>query len=271
MQIPKGTPIDWGWGNIAPADMAGVEVGDLKAPTKPLDMASQKITSLPTPTAGSEPATKEFVESLVQGLDWQQSVLGELAEPPVSPTTDDRYLVIATATGDWAGHEKDIAEWDGLAWVFTTPNTGFAVWIEDVGRQKVYNGTDWVAFGTTVDHGNLIGLGDDDHAQYLNNARHDVPARHPLGTVVPHDNLADLAEKVHASLTGVNPSDHHVKTGNYEVFPNTELVTSLPAAAVGNVGRIMRERTGAGQTTKVCICVENSADGYEWVQLGIST
>jgi len=140
-----------------------------------------------------------------------------------------------------------------------------------VGRQKVYNGTDWVLFGTTVDHGNLIGLVDDDHPQYLNNARHDLPARHTLGTVVPHDNLADLAEKAHASLTGVGPSDHHVKTGNYEVFPNTELVTSLPAAAAGNVGRIMRERTGAGQATKICICVENSSDIYEWVQLGIST
>ncbi|GAJ24046.1 unnamed protein product, partial [marine sediment metagenome] len=141
MQIPKGTPIDWGWGDIAPEDMAGVEVGDLKTPTKPLDMASQKITSLPTPTAGSEPATKEFVESLVQGLDWQQSVLGELDTPPGTPDAGDRYLVIATATGDWVGHEKDIAEWDGSAWVFTTPNTGFAVWIEDVGSQKVYNGT----------------------------------------------------------------------------------------------------------------------------------
>ncbi|GAH34924.1 unnamed protein product, partial [marine sediment metagenome] len=144
MSFPKGTPIDWSWLNIAPEDMAAVEVGDLKAPTKPLDMAGQKITTLPTPTAGSEPATKEFVESLVQGLDWQESVLGELAEPPVSPVPSDRYLVIATATGDWAEHENDIAEWDGSAWVFTTPNTGFAVWIEDVGSQKVYNGTNWV-------------------------------------------------------------------------------------------------------------------------------
>jgi len=270
MKFPKGTPIDWSWLDIAPEDMAAVEVGDLKTPTKALDMASQKITSLPTPTAGSEPATKEFVESLVQGLDWQDSVLDELADPPGTPATGDRYLVIATATGDWVGHEDDIAEWNGTSWDFASPNTGFAVWIEDVGRQKVYNGSNWVSFGTTVDHGNLIGLGDDDHSQYLNNARHDVLARHPLGTVVPHDNLADLAEKVHASLTGVNPSDHHVKTGDYEVFPNTELVTGLPAAAVGNVGRVMRERTGAGQVTRICICVENAADGYEWVQIGIS-
>ncbi|GAJ03917.1 unnamed protein product, partial [marine sediment metagenome] len=75
----------------------------------------------------------------------------------------------------------------------------------------------------------------------------------------------------HGSLTGVGPDDHHVKTGNYEVYGLTEEVTSLPAAAVGDLGRFMRERTDAGQATKVFICMQNSADGYEWVQLGIST
>jgi len=309
MGFPRGTTLDWAWEDLAEEDIpaeiardaevdgkisdhagipdahhakytdaeaqatvkANVEVGDLKAPTKALDMNSQKITGLATPTAGSEAATKEFVESLVQGVDWQPSVLGELAEPPVSPTVGDRYLVIATATGDWLEHEKDIAEWDGSVWVFTTPNPGFAVWIEDVGNQKVYNGTDWVKFGTTIDHGNLIGLADDDHPQYLNNARHDLPARHTLGDVVPHDNLADLTEKAHSSLTGVGPSDHHVKTGDYEVFGLTEEVTGLPAAGAGNLGRFMRERASTGQATRVCLCVQNSADSYEWIQLGIST
>ncbi|MBA7468600.1 hypothetical protein ES707_03851 [subsurface metagenome] len=309
MGLPKGTALDWLWAVLEDEDIpagiardaevdtkvsdhAGiadahhakytdaeaqatvkdnVEVGDLKAPTKALDMASQKITSLPTPTAGSEPATKEFVESLVQGLDWQESVLGELDTPPGTPGTGDRYLVIATATGDWVGHENDIAEWDGSVWIFTTPNEGFAAWIEDTDVLKVWNGTAWVIFGGTTDHGNLIGLGDDDHSQYLNQARHDVPARHPLGTVVPHDNLADLAEKAHGSLAGVGPDDHHTKTGDYEVFGLTEEVASIPAAAAGNLGRFMRERTGAGQATKVYVCMQNSADGYEWVQLGIST
>ncbi|GAH55931.1 unnamed protein product, partial [marine sediment metagenome] len=108
-------------------------------------------------------------------------------------------------------------------------------------------------------------------AQYLNNARHDLVARHTLGTIVPHDNLADLAEKAHSSLTGISESDHHVKTGDYEVFPLTEVVTSVPAAAVGNVGRIMRERAGADQVTTVKMCVQNSANTYEWIQIGVST
>ncbi|MBA7575791.1 hypothetical protein ES708_17627 [subsurface metagenome] len=140
-----------------------VEVGDLKTPTKDLPMGSQKITGLATPTALGGAATKGYVDSKVQGLDWQPSVLDELDTPPGTPTTGDRYLVIATATGDWVGHENDIAEWNGASWDFTTPNTGFAVWIEDVGRQKNYNGTDWIAFGSTVDHGNLVNVTPDAH------------------------------------------------------------------------------------------------------------
>ncbi|GAJ08264.1 unnamed protein product, partial [marine sediment metagenome] len=67
------------------------------------------------------------------------------------------------------------------------------------------------------DHGSeLEGLLDDDHTQYLNTARHDLTERHALGTVVPHDNLADLLEKAHASLTDVGPSDHHAKYTDLE-------------------------------------------------------
>jgi len=122
------------------------------------------------------------------------------------------------------------------------------------------------------DHGSeLDGLLDDDHTQYLNTTRHDLTERHTLGTVVPHDSLADLIEKAHASLTGVGPDDHHTKTGDYEVFPNTEVVTAVPTAAAGNVGRVMRERASAGQVTTVKMCVQNSGDTYEWIQIGVST
>jgi len=227
MAFPKGTALDWLWGLILPADMANVEVGDLKAPTGPLSMNSQEITGLASPTNGGSAVNKDHLDSVVQGLDWQNSVLDELdTPPPGSPTTGDRYLIIATATGDWVGHEDDIAEWNGASWDFITPNKGYAVWIEDVGSQKTYNGTNWVSFGTTVNHGNL---------------------------------------------TGIGPNDHHTKTGNYEVYGLTEEVTGLPVAAIGNLGRFMRERTGASQVTKLHICVQNAADGYEWVQLGIST
>lgn len=42
------------------------------------------------------------------------------------------------------------------------------------------------------DHGALTGLGDDDHPQYMNTARHD--ASHVLGGNIPHDTLANLTD-----------------------------------------------------------------------------
>ena len=54
--------------------------------------------------------------------------------------------------------------------------------------------------GGVTDHGDLTGLLDDDHTQYLNNTRHDTTGRHTLGTVVPHDD--------HGSLSGLTDDDH---------------------------------------------------------------
>lgn len=46
-------------------------------------------------------------------------VLNSQNTPPVSPSTGDVYLVGTSPTGAWVGHAKDIAEWNGSAWVFT--------------------------------------------------------------------------------------------------------------------------------------------------------
>ncbi len=54
-----------------------------------------------------------------------------------------------------------------------------------------------------TDHGLLSGLLDDDHTQYLTVSRHDLIARHTLGTVVPHDALPNLTDVSIASpVTG---------------------------------------------------------------------
>jgi hypothetical protein len=160
----------------------------------------------------TEYATQEYVVSRLQGLDWQESVLDkDLTVPPSSPTLGDRYIVAVGGTGAWNGHNNNIAEWNGSLWVFAVPDEGSACWIEDEDINYEWNGTTWIKLGSTVDHGNLLGLGDDDHTQYLNTTRHDTTDRHTLGSVVPHDVLASLTEKTHASLTNVGENDHHTK------------------------------------------------------------
>ena len=140
-----------------------------------IDMNGNKVVNLASPTASADAATKAYVDGLVQGLDWQDSVLDkDLTAPQSGTSAGDRYIVASGATGDWYGHDNEIAEYDGSAWTFEIPNEGAATWVEDEDKLYVYNGSSWVKFGSTVDHGSLIGLGDDDHPQYLNTARGDA-------------------------------------------------------------------------------------------------
>jgi hypothetical protein len=71
-------------------------------------------------------------------------VIGILADPPPSPADGDRYLVEATASGDWAGEEAKIAQYDEseTMWVFTTPTTGMAVYVQEEGVVYIY-GVTW--------------------------------------------------------------------------------------------------------------------------------
>jgi hypothetical protein len=112
-------------------------------------------------------ALQDAIDAAIQGLAWQDPVIAEQASPPVGPTAGDRYIVTAVATGAWAGQEDNIAEWDGAAWVFTVPVEGFVARNNTTDAFRLYDGTGWGAFEVNLDHGSLLGLGDDDHVQYL--------------------------------------------------------------------------------------------------------
>jgi hypothetical protein len=107
-----------------------------------------------TPTDDDHLTTKQYVDSLVQGLDWQNSVLGVVPVASGVQTTGNRYIASATG-GSWT--EDYIYEWDGSAWDETVPNEGFATWNEADDRLVVYNGSSWVPFGSTVTHNNTSG------------------------------------------------------------------------------------------------------------------
>ena len=110
------------------------------------------------PTATNHLATKGYVDSVAQGLDWHESVLDkDLSTPPGSPSTGDRYIIAAGGTGAWAGHDGDITEWNGSSWDFVAKDEGMAVWVEDEDKLYVYNGTAWIQFGSTISHNNTTG------------------------------------------------------------------------------------------------------------------
>lgn len=60
----------------------------------------------------------------------QIRVLDRTNTPPGSPADGDRYLVTATATGAWAGHEDHIAYYSG-GWLFLTPESGWIAYVVD--------------------------------------------------------------------------------------------------------------------------------------------
>ena len=116
-----------------------------------------------------------YMESTVNGLDWQDSVKDkDLTAPPGSPSTGDRYIVASGGSGDWSGHDNDIAEYDGSSWSFITPTEGTACWVEDIDSNYTYNGSSWVTFGSTQTHNNLSGLqgGTSNEYYHLTSSQH---------------------------------------------------------------------------------------------------
>jgi len=71
----------------------------------------------------------------------------DLTTPPGSPNEGDCYIPAATATGDWEGHEDDVAMYIGGAWVFRTPLIGWKAYVVDEGIDLRFEGgsTGWDA------------------------------------------------------------------------------------------------------------------------------
>jgi hypothetical protein len=53
----------------------------------------------------------------------------DLTAPPGSPAEGDCYLVATGGTGDWSGHDGDLAAYQGGAWRFYPPPTQY--WVTD--------------------------------------------------------------------------------------------------------------------------------------------
>jgi hypothetical protein len=183
-----------------------------------------------TPSAGADLATKDYVDSLLQGLDWQESVIDrDLASPPGTPAEGDRYLVASGASGDWAGYEGYIAEWDGAAWIFSSPDEGFCAWVEDENIQVTYNGTGWVTFGSTTNHSALSGLQGGDTGEYyhLTAAQHTDLTDGGDSTSHYHAsdrNLANATGILAVANGGTNNASY--TTSKFLVYDGTKLASS---------------------------------------------
>jgi len=73
----------------------------------------------------------------------------DLIVPPGAPSDGDTYIVgnpTDSTSGDWNGHDDDIAYYESSAWTFHTPVEGWQVWVQDEDATYVYQGASvgWV-------------------------------------------------------------------------------------------------------------------------------
>ena len=95
-----------------------------------------------------------------------------LAAPPASPGDGDRYLVAASATGDWLGHSGHVAFREAGSWRFAVPKAGWRLWVVAESLFLLFDGTAWLdlrdfdalqnldllGVNTTADAGNRLAV-----------------------------------------------------------------------------------------------------------------
>lgn len=67
----------------------------------------------------------------------------DLTAPPAAPKEGGCWIVAVGASGDWAGHESEIATWQDGAWAFIASGTGWLAWVMDESAPCVWTGTEW--------------------------------------------------------------------------------------------------------------------------------
>ena len=86
---------------------------------------------------------------VLETFQWQQPVKDQLAAPPGGEAKGDRYLIIATGSGDWLLKEGQIATCSGTGpttWIYTLPTEGMICWVDDVNKYYRYDGSAWAVF-----------------------------------------------------------------------------------------------------------------------------
>jgi len=92
-------------------------------------------------------STADDLAASLSGTAWQDPVANIVNQPTGAELAGDRYLVSGTPTGDFTGHANEVAEYNGVNWVFETPTkAGDITYVIALDRLYVYDnndGWDW--------------------------------------------------------------------------------------------------------------------------------
>ena len=135
--------------------------------TGSINLSGNRILNVSAPVDGSDAVNKDYVAGLIVGTVWQTSVEGIITAPPIPPVIGNRYIVSPDATGVFVTHENQIATWDGVMWKYETPSVGWCVSNKSDNFAYNFNGSGWAQLPGAQTHNALLGLGSDDHSQYV--------------------------------------------------------------------------------------------------------
>jgi hypothetical protein len=63
---------------------------------------------------------------------------------PTAHVLGERYLIGTSPTGEWVGRANQIAESDGVNWIYTSPILDYRVLVESTVVTYKYNGSSWI-------------------------------------------------------------------------------------------------------------------------------
>jgi len=188
---------------------------------------------------------------------WQAEVedVG-IDDPPGSPSTGERVVIGDSPTGVFVGHEGEIAQYNGSAWVFSVPREGSVAFVKAHNEPyyQVSSGSPWVwSAGST---GGGITEATHKALRQLIHFIEDGPAdgfasgayRETTGTVFPTaiiwwESSSKLQKIVERTITwaGVNVTTDEWKI--YDTDGTTLLVTVSDAISYSGVFETNRTRT----------------------------
>ena len=224
-----------------------------------------KLQSSVAPSSGNDLANKTYVDESIAagGGDWLASVKEQLATPPGSPSSGDRYLVAGTGAGGWSGKDNQVAEYTGSGWDYTSPSEGMHVFVEGgsgaLGADivAVYSGSAWVK-GASL-NGALVATQNLSDVQNAGTARTNLG----LGTLAVSSSV-NLATEVSSQLSVSNGG-----TGASSATAGFDALSPMTTAADIIVGGSSGtgERLAVGTAGQV-LTVSSGAGALEWGSAG---
>lgn len=191
---------------------------------------------------------EKLLGEIVLGVDWRQEVLTITSTPPVSPTEGDRYIVGASATGSWTGHDDYIAEYTSGAWVFLAPQTRMGVFSYNDMYFLIYLDGEWQLLATLDEITELR----DEVQGYRDEILNDPGFQAVSADLIGDDNIGAVADAL-AIITAVNNNSTNINT----VATNNSNVTTV-ATSISAVNAVATD-LGLGASSLIKIVADNIA------------